>query len=84
MGFQRSVWGCVGRKRIEAKPAIYSRSVVLMVVFPCAEGCWFWGFFFFFPFFCSLQEDCFGLGANLPAPEEHFQGTLMAQTMSDV
>lgn len=81
MGFQRSVWGCVGRKRLEAKPAIYSRSVVLMVVFPYAEECWCW--FFFFPpfFFCSLQKDCFGLGSNRPAPKEHFQGTLMAQTM---
>lgn len=86
MGFQRSVRGRVGRKRLEAKPAIYSRSVVLMVVFPYAEECWFCFycfvlfFFSFFLFFCSLQKDCSGLGSNCPAPE-HFQGALMAQTM---
>lgn len=37
MGFQRSVWGCVGRKRLEANPEIHSTSVLLMVVFPYAE-----------------------------------------------
>lgn len=38
MGFQRSVWGCVGRKRLEANPEIPSTSVLLAAVFPYAEG----------------------------------------------
>lgn len=55
MGFQRSVWGCVGRKRLEANPEIYSTSVLLMVVFPYAEEvvCVVLYFFYIIFFFCS-------------------------------
>lgn len=55
MGFQRSVQGCVGRKKLEAKPVTFSRSVMVMGVFPCAQEWWFGVSFFLFPhIFCFL------------------------------
>jgi len=75
MGFQRSVWDCVGRKRLEVKPAIYSRIVVLVVVFPYAEEWWFlvlFCFFFLFPFFLLPTKGLLWPRFKSPCPRRTF------------
>lgn len=46
-----------------------------MGVFPCAQEWWFWvSFFLFSPYFLLPVKNCFGVGSEPLAPEEHFSG----------
>lgn len=80
MGFQRSVWGSVGRKKLEAKLVTSSRSVVVMGIIPCAQE-WFWVSFFQKKkrrkIFCSLEKIAF-VYAQVPLPLKNVFQALVA------
>lgn len=74
MGFQRSVWGYVGRRKLEAKPVASSRSGVVMGLFSWEWWLWISFSLFFLCFLLPIKKLLY-VGLDPLAPKECFSGS---------